>query len=65
MTATFANAVWRKFVSLETVAPIGALGVDAPTMAAHRLVRTLVYICGREEHMRIVCSIVRILQLLL
>lgn len=65
LTATFANAVWWKFVSLKTVAPKGALSVETPTMAAHRLVCTLIYICRQEEHMRVVCSEVRIQQLLL
>lgn len=42
LTGTLANVVRWEFVSLETVAPIGALGVDTPTTAAHCLVQALI-----------------------
>lgn len=41
---TLANVVRGEFVALETVAPIGALAVDAPTAAAQCVVQALIYI---------------------
>lgn len=42
-TSTLATAVVQRGpVSLVTAAAVGALGVDTPTVGAHRLVQTLV-----------------------
>lgn len=42
--ATLADVVGRDLVALEAVAAVGALGVDASTAAARRLVQTLVHV---------------------
>lgn len=42
LAVTLANVVHRELVSLETVAPIGALSVDTSARAAHCLVQALV-----------------------
>lgn len=39
-----AKVLWGEFISLETVAPIGALCVDTPSTTAHRLIQAFIYI---------------------